>query len=59
MCGFDSKTNYHKLAKAHRFLRENEGCHFILTNDDSTFPAADGNLYPGSLFHGFHHRVQS
>lgn len=48
MCGFDSKVNYHKLAKAHRFLRENEGCHFILTNDDSTFPAADGLLYPGS-----------
>jgi 4-nitrophenyl phosphatase len=49
MCGFDSKTNYHKLAKAHRFLRENEGCHFILTNDDSTFPAADGLLYPGEI----------
>lgn len=47
MCGFDSKTNYHKLARAHRFLRENEGCHFILTNDDSTFPSADGQLYPG------------
>jgi len=48
MCGFDSKTNYHKLARAHRFLRENEGCHFILTNDDSTFPSGDGQLYPGS-----------
>lgn len=47
MCGFDSKINYHKLARAHRFLRENEGIHWILTNDDSTFPTEDA-LYPGS-----------
>ncbi|POW05073.1 hypothetical protein PSTT_09949 [Puccinia striiformis] len=39
--------NYKKLAKAHRYLHENPDCHFILTNDDSTFPT-DGSLFPGS-----------
>lgn len=48
MCGYDGQINYHKLARAHRFLRENKDCLFILTNDDSTFPAANGQLYPGS-----------
>jgi len=47
MCGFDMHINYKKLAKAHRYLHENAGCHFILTNDDSTFPT-DGSLFPGS-----------
>jgi ribonucleotide monophosphatase NagD (HAD superfamily) len=39
--------NYKKLANAHRYLEENKGCHFVLTNDDSTFPSANGHLYPG------------
>ncbi|MBW0506969.1 hypothetical protein O181_046684 [Austropuccinia psidii MF-1] len=47
MCGFDMHINYKKLAKAHRYLHENEDCHFILTNDDSTFPT-DGSIFPGS-----------
>ncbi|POW21501.1 hypothetical protein PSHT_02400 [Puccinia striiformis] len=47
MCGFDMHINYKKLAKAHRYLHENPDCHFILTNDDSTFPT-DGSLFPGS-----------
>lgn len=48
MCGFDSKINYTKLAKAHRYLRENKDCIFMLTNDDRTFPTADGLQHPGS-----------
>lgn len=47
ICGFDMHINYKKIAKAHRYLLENEGCHFILTNDDSTFPT-DGSIFPGS-----------
>ncbi|PLW56720.1 hypothetical protein PCANC_01668 [Puccinia coronata f. sp. avenae] len=47
MCGFDMHINYKKLAKAHRYLHENSDCHFILTNDDSTFPT-DGSIFPGS-----------
>ncbi|KAH9817874.1 HAD-like domain-containing protein [Melampsora americana] len=47
LCGFDMHINYKKLAKAHRYLIENEDCHFILTNDDSTFPT-DGSIFPGS-----------
>lgn len=26
---------------------QNDGCHFVLTNSDSTFPA-NGTFYPGS-----------
>ncbi|GAA99236.1 uncharacterized protein L969DRAFT_86460 [Mixia osmundae IAM 14324] len=48
MAGFDMHINYKKIAKAHRYLQENKGCHFILTNDDTTFPHSDGKLYPGS-----------
>lgn len=47
MCGFDMHINYKKLAKAHRYLLENDDCHFILTNDDSTFPT-EGTVFPGS-----------
>ncbi|CAH7674312.1 4-nitrophenylphosphatase [Phakopsora pachyrhizi] len=47
VCGFDMHINYKKLAKAHRYLNENNGCHFVLTNDDSTFPT-DGSIFPGS-----------
>lgn len=47
MCGFDSKINYNKLAKANRYLRENKDCIFMLTNDDRTFPTASGAQHPG------------
>jgi 4-nitrophenyl phosphatase len=47
MCGFDSKINYTKLARANRYLRENKGCIFMLTNDDRTFPTASGLQHPG------------
>ncbi|GFZ45730.1 4-nitrophenylphosphatase [Saitozyma sp. JCM 24511] len=47
LCGFDMYVNYKKYAKAFSYLRDNEGCHFILTNQDATFPT-DGTLFPGS-----------
>lgn len=58
MCGFDMHLNYTKLCKAFKHItregaegpvKANEkggGCHFILTNDDSTFPAG-GGPWPG------------
>lgn len=48
LCGLDMHINYKKIAKAFRYLRENEGCLFIATNLDSTFPT-HGSVYPGSL----------
>lgn len=47
VCGLDMHFNYKKIAKAHRYLRENEGCLFIATNLDSTFPT-HGSVYPGT-----------
>ncbi|KAN0065460.1 hypothetical protein ACQY0O_001296 [Thecaphora frezii] len=59
VCGFDMHLSYIKLAKAYKHLTrpgaEGEvkagevggGCHFILTNDDSTFPAK-GGPWPGA-----------
>ncbi|KAK4686396.1 4-nitrophenyl phosphatase, partial [Tremellales sp. Uapishka_1] len=47
LCGFDMYITYKKLAKGFSYLRDNEGCHFILTNQDATFPI-NGTLYPGS-----------
>ncbi len=56
VCGFDMHMSYIKLAKAFKHLtrpgfdgpveagKEGGGCHFILTNDDSTFPAKGGPL---------------
>ncbi|KAK4705112.1 4-nitrophenyl phosphatase, partial [Phenoliferia sp. Uapishka_3] len=46
LCGLDMHFNYKKVAKAHRYLKENPGCHFLATNMDSTFPT-HGNIYPG------------
>ena len=48
VCGLDMHINYKKIAKAHRYLKENEGCLFIATNLDSTFPT-HGSVYPGEL----------
>lgn len=55
LCGFDMHLSYIKLAKAYKHLTrpgsegpiESGGCHFILTNDDSTFPAK-GGPWPGA-----------
>ena len=47
VCGFDLNLNYHKFAKAFTYLNSDENVHFILTNDDSTFPAPNG-IYPGT-----------
>lgn len=60
LCGFDMHMSYIKLAKAYKHLTrpgsatepvkantKGGGCHFILTNDDSTFPAK-GGPWPGA-----------
>jgi len=47
VCGLDTKINYTKLSKAFQFLTRNPGCHFIATNEDSTFPSSAG-LLPGA-----------
>ncbi|KAF9233830.1 HAD-like domain-containing protein [Melanogaster broomeanus] len=47
LCGLDLKINYTKISKAFQYLTRNPGCQFLATNDDSTFPSADG-LLPGA-----------
>jgi len=47
ICGFDMNINYKKLAKAFRYLSDDPSCLFVLTNDDSSYPA-NGTVYPGS-----------
>ncbi len=59
LCGFDMHINYLKLAKAFKYItrpgaegdvvsgKGGGGCHFLFTNDDSTFPAK-GGPWPGS-----------
>ncbi|CAH1761863.1 14634_t:CDS:2 [Entrophospora sp. SA101] len=47
LCGFDSKINYVKLAKAFTNLHNNPNCYFILTNDDPTYPT-NGGIFPGA-----------
>ncbi|WFD42559.1 4-nitrophenylphosphatase [Malassezia psittaci] len=59
MCGIDTDMNYVKMAKAFRYLtRQNAteevksgekggGCHFLCTNQDSTFPSKSGS-WPGA-----------
>ncbi len=39
-------TDYKKYARAHTYIMNNSGCHFILTNADATFPNG-GAIYPG------------
>ncbi|KAM0750610.1 2-phosphoglycolate phosphatase [Meredithblackwellia eburnea MCA 4105] len=46
LCGLDMHLNYLKIARAFRYLRENEGCLLVATNLDSTFPT-HGSVYPG------------
>ncbi|KDR76871.1 hypothetical protein GALMADRAFT_245964 [Galerina marginata CBS 339.88] len=47
VCGLDTQINYTKLSKAFQYLTRNPGCHFIATNEDSTYPSAHG-LLPGA-----------
>lgn len=47
VCGLDQKVNYTKLSKAFQYLTRNPGCQFLATNEDSTYPIADG-LLPGA-----------
>ncbi|KAJ1964930.1 hypothetical protein IWQ62_002792, partial [Dispira parvispora] len=47
VCGFDIDINYATLARAHTYLTRVEGCRYILTNGDTTFPAA-GFAFPGT-----------
>ncbi|KAI9300190.1 HAD-like domain-containing protein [Cunninghamella echinulata] len=45
--GLDTQVNYKKYAKAFSYLTRNPNCHFIATNEDTTFPI-HGSLYPGA-----------
>ncbi|KAJ7104162.1 HAD-like domain-containing protein [Mycena belliarum] len=47
LCGLDTNINYTKLSKAFQYLTRNPGCVFLATNEDSTYPVADG-LLPGA-----------
>lgn len=47
LCGLDLSVNYTKISKAFQYLTRNPGCQFLVTNEDSTFPSADG-LLPGA-----------
>ncbi|KAG1724625.1 uncharacterized protein EDB91DRAFT_1336567 [Suillus paluster] len=47
LCGSDLSVKYTKLSQAFQYLTRNPGCQFSVTNEDSTFPSADG-LLPGT-----------
>lgn len=47
LCGLDTSINYTKLSKAFNYILQNEGCQFLVTNEDSTYPTAEG-LLPGA-----------
>ncbi|KAF8064922.1 HAD-like domain-containing protein [Lyophyllum atratum] len=47
VCGLDTQINYTKISKAYQYLTRNPDCQFIATNEDSTYPSADG-LLPGA-----------
>ncbi|ORX33719.1 HAD-like domain-containing protein [Kockovaella imperatae] len=40
LCGFDIHINYKKYAKAFSYMRDNKDCHFLLTNQDPTYPTS-------------------
>ncbi|KAF8523688.1 p-nitrophenyl phosphatase [Hysterangium stoloniferum] len=46
LCGLDRYINYTKYSKAFQYLTRNEGCLFVVTNEDSTYPAS-GGILPG------------
>lgn len=47
LCGLDLSINYTKISKAFQYLTRNPDCKFLATNEDSTFPDANG-LLPGA-----------
>jgi 4-nitrophenyl phosphatase len=47
LCGLDTSINYTKLSKAFQYLKHDPKCHFLATNDDSTYPDSGGVL-PGA-----------
>lgn len=47
LAGLDTSINYTKLSKAFWYLRTVEGCTFLATNVDSTYPVK-GGLLPGA-----------
>jgi len=47
VCGLDLSINYTKLCKAFQYLTRIPGCHFIVTNEDSTYPVPGGRLIGG------------
>ncbi|KAG6826105.1 hypothetical protein H0H92_001117 [Tricholoma furcatifolium] len=48
VCGLDTQINYTKLSKAFQYLHQKDSeCLFVATNEDSTYPSADG-LLPGA-----------
>jgi len=47
LCGMDLHVNYTKLAKAFQYLRLNDGCLFLATNTDPTYPV-NGGWLPGA-----------
>lgn len=47
LCGLDTNINYTKISKAFQYLTRNPGCHFLATNEDSTYPSSHG-LLPGA-----------
>ncbi|KAF8622387.1 hypothetical protein AX15_007041 [Amanita polypyramis BW_CC] len=46
VCGLDTNINYTKMSKAFQYLLKGDGCAFVATNEDSTFPSEHG-LLPG------------
>lgn len=44
ICGLDTHMTYRKLSKAFQYLTRNPGCHFLASNEDSTYPVAGGRL---------------
>ncbi|EMD36951.1 hypothetical protein CERSUDRAFT_83978 [Gelatoporia subvermispora B] len=47
LCGLDTSVNYTKLSKAFYYLTRHPGCAFLVSNEDSTYPTAEG-LLPGA-----------
>ncbi|TCD68778.1 hypothetical protein EIP91_009791 [Steccherinum ochraceum] len=47
LCGLDTSINYTKLSKAFAYLRRDPSVAFLVSNEDSTYPTADG-LLPGA-----------
>jgi len=47
LCGLDTSVNYTKYSKAFAYLRRDPSVAFLASNEDSTYPTADG-LLPGA-----------